>query len=246
MKKAIKYLLIALLVIAIVLFFGFKKNINLSELHTYDTPHFTIYYEELAPQTLKDIEQKLETSYPSLNRFFGLDDQSKGKIVVYKDVERFQRAYLGFILPYFFGDWAAGAGYEDMVLIASPQNPGSEHTYADILDIAVHEYVHTLIYRLNESPDIWLDEGLATYLAGQKSQLPATIPTFEQMQSQDQGEFMDNQGYAWGYAYVDYLVATYGSEKVTALVKTNDFEGVLGKSKLTVYDEWAAQLKEFP
>jgi hypothetical protein len=239
MRKAAKYLLVTFLVIAIVLFLGFKKNINFQELHTYDTPHFTIYYEELNQQTLKDIEQKLETSYPGIHSFFGLNDHSKGRIIVYKNVERFQKAYLGIILSYLFGDWAAGAAYQDMVLFTSPENPGDQHTYADILEIAVHEYVHTLIYQLNENADIWLDEGLATYLAGQKSELSRpTIPTFEEMQSQNQNEFVENDGYAWGYKYVDYLVTTYGAEKVVSLVKTDDYEGCLGKSRLAIYDEW--------
>jgi hypothetical protein len=203
----------------------------------------TIYYEELNQQTLKDIEQKLETNYAGIHRFFGLNDHHNGKIIVYKNVERFQRAYLGIFLSYLFGDWAAGAAHQDMVLVTSPENPGDQHTYADILEIVVHEYVHTLIYRLNENADIWLDEGLATYLAGQKSELSRTpIPTFEQMQSQDQNEFVENDGYTWGYMYVKYLVTTYGAEKVIDLVKTNDFEACLGKSKLAIYEEWVEQL----
>ncbi|MBN1221101.1 MAG: collagenase [Anaerolineae bacterium] len=239
MKKTIKYLLAVSIVMVAILFLGFKKNIQWQGLHQYDTQHFTIYYEDLNQQTLKDIEQKLETNYPAIHRFFGLNDQSRGKVIVYQNVERFQRAYLGLFLSFLFGDWAAGAAYQDIVLIASPENPGSQHTYADMLDIAVHEYVHAQIYRLNENVDIWLDEGLATYLSGQKSALsPITAPTFEQMQSQSLNEFAENNGYAWSYAYVEYLVTTYGAEKVVDLVRTNDYEGCLGQSKLAIYQKW--------
>jgi hypothetical protein len=240
MKKAIKYLLVTSVVILVMAFLGLKKNISLQGMQTYNAPHFTIYYEELDQQTLKDIEQKLETSYPDIQNFFGLNsDSNKGKVVVYRTVERFQKAYLGIFLSYVFGDWAAGAAYEDMVLLTSPENPGQEQTYESILDIVVHEYVHTLIYKINQSPDIWLDEGVATYLAGQQSETSnMTVPTFEQMQSQSQGEFVGSDGYAWGYAYVDYLVTTYGAEKVVDLIKTNDYERCFGKSKSATYDEW--------
>ena len=239
MRKIAKYLLVTFAVIVIILFLGFKKNLNLQGMHTHDTPHFIIYYEELNQQTLNDIEQKLETSYPDIQNFFGLNNNHKSKVIVYKTIERFQRAYLGVFLSYVFGDWADGAAYEDMVLLASPESPGQEHTYTSILDIAVHEYVHTLTYQVNENADIWLDEGVATYLAGQQSELSEVlVPTFEEMQSQSQGEFVENGGYIWGYEYVKYLVATYGSEKVVDLIKTNDYERCLGKSKLAVYDEW--------
>ena len=57
MRKTIKYLL-AIFIVVVVLFLGFKKNIHWQGLHQYDTRHFTIYYEDLNQQTLKDIEQK--------------------------------------------------------------------------------------------------------------------------------------------------------------------------------------------
>ena len=239
MRKIAKYLLVTFAVIVVILFLGFKKNLNVQGMHTYNTPHFIIYYEELNQQTLNDIEQKLETSYPDIQNFFGLNNNHKREVIVYKTIERFQRAYLGVFLSYVFGDWAAGAAYEDMVLLASPESPGQEHTYTSILDIAVHEYVHTLTYQVNENADIWLDEGVATYLAGQQSETSdVSVPTFEEMQFQSQGEFVENGGYIWGYEYVKYLVATYGSEKVVDLIKTNDYERCFGKSKLAIYDEW--------
>ncbi|RPI91455.1 MAG: hypothetical protein EHM40_15685 [Chloroflexi bacterium] len=239
MRKIAKYLPAILVVITIILFLGFKKNIDAGGLHAYHTPHFTIYYEELNQQTLEDLEQKLETSYPDMQSFFSLDNHDNSKVIVYETIERFQRAYLGVFLSYVFGDWAAGAAYKDMVLLTSPENPGQAHTYASILDIAVHEYVHTLIYQVNQNVDIWLDEGVATYLAGQQSDLSdMPVPTFEQMQSQSQSEFVENGGYAWAFRYVEYLVTTYGAEKVVDLIKMDDYEGCLGKSKLATYDEW--------
>jgi hypothetical protein len=243
MKKPVKILIIVF-VLAGIAFFGFKKNIHLDNLNFHETEHFTVYYESLDQGTVRDIEQKLETNYPAAQKFFGLDQSQKGKVVVYQDVERFQRAYLGFILSLFYGDWASGAAYQDMILVTSPENPGSQHTYADTLEIIVHEYVHTLVFQLNEMPKIWLDEGVATYLAGQKSQLPDKIPTFEALQTDDMGTFLDNDGYAFSYVYVEYLERNYGSEKIVRLITTNDYEEVFGKSAQEIYDGWRIFLEK--
>jgi hypothetical protein len=242
MKKLIRYLPVVLAV-AVILFFGFKKNIHLDNMQVHETEHFTVYYEALGQETIDDIAGKLETSSPAIRDFFGLSRDQKGRIVVYASVGRFQRAYLGLFLSLLYGDWAAGAAYRDLVLITSPENPGTQHTYEDILDIVVHEYVHTLVYRQNEMPDIWLDEGLATFLAGQKSELPSTIPPFEALQKQGMGTFLENDGYAFSYVYVEYLVGKYGNERVVGLVRTNDYEEAFGKTALDVYDEWVLYLE---
>ncbi len=242
MKKPMKYLLV-LLTVAGILFLGFKKNINMDDMQVYETEHFSIYYETLEQKTISDIEARLETSYPGIQNFFSSGLNPRGKLIVYEDVGKFQRAYLGFILSLIYGDWASGAAYRDFVLVTSPENPGSEHTYDDTLEIIVHEYVHTLVYQKNEMPNIWLDEGVATYLAGQKSELPPTIPGFEALQAEDMGTFLDNDGYVFSYVYVEYLAKVYGNEKVIRLIESNDYEDVFGKSATDIYNEWLIYLE---
>lgn len=242
MRKLLKYLFVILAVVGI-LFLGFKKNIRLDTMQVHETEHFTVYYEALGQETISDIDEKLETNYPAIQSFFSLGQDQKGRIVVYASVERFQRAYLGIFLSLLYGDWATGAAYQDLVLITSPENPGTHHTYEDILETVVHEYVHTLVYQQNEMPDIWLDEGLATFLAGQKSKLPPTIPPFDAMQKQDMATFLENDGYAFSYVYVEYLVKVYGNERVVSLIRTNDYEETFGKTVLDIYNEWLLYLE---
>lgn len=245
MKKLKLYLLIV--VIVAILWLGFKKNINTGKMQTYETDHFTIYYEALEQKTLDDMEKTLETSYPAIQTFFGSEADQKGEIIIYEDVGKFQRAYLGLILSWVYGDWASGAAYQDSILLTSPENPGPEHTYTDTLEIMVHEWVHTHIYRLNEMPSVWLDEGVATYLAGQKSELLSAVPDPEALQADDMGTFLDNDGYAFSYEYVAFLDKAYGSDKIIRLIETNDFEEVFGKSALDIYAEWLAYLEtEYP
>jgi len=185
----------------------------------------------------------LEKAYPDVHDFFGMSQEQKGKKVIYPSIEEFQRAYIGIIPSLAFGDWAAGAAFEDLVLATSPENPGSQHSYDDILQILVHEYVHALIYRINETPNVWLDEGLATYLAGQKSYLPQILPGFEVFQKDDLGVFLDHDGYAIGESFLAYLDAVYGNENINQLIKTNDYEATFGKSATEIYSEWTLSLE---
>jgi hypothetical protein len=221
-----------------ILIFSFKKNIDTSSMQFFETSHFRFYFSSLAEGTKADMENILEKAHPGIQEFFRTDRGRKTVIVVYPDVESFQRAYLGYFLSLAYGDWAAGAMFEGQVLVASPENPGSEKSYGDILQILVHEYIHTWIVEINETPNIWLDEGLASYLAGQQSALPQVLPGFDVFQKDDLGIFMDNDGYAVGYSYLAYLDAAYGSGKIIQLIRTNDYNSTFGKSALEVYSEW--------
>jgi hypothetical protein len=241
-KKAV----LAALILAVILgaaFLGLKKNIDYAGMQSFETAHFRIYFSALEEGTQSDIGNALETAYPRLAAFFAPDREERSVIVLYPSVGDFQRAYLGHILSWVYGDWAAGAAYEDMVLAASPENPGAEHTYEDILQILVHEYVHSLIRRINEFPNVWLDEGLATYLAGQESALPEILPGFDVFQKDDMGTFLDHDGYAVGYAYMAYLEETYGNGKILDLIRTNDYPAVFGKSAFDVYSDWVRYME---
>lgn len=243
MKKSIWHLLIFSVIVVGILFLGFKKNIQLDNMLVYETKHFTVYYETLEKTTLQDIEEKLESNHSNIQDFFGTNQNQKSRIVIYDSVARFQRAYLGLFLSLLYGDWAAGGSYQDLVLVTSPENPGTQHTYEDVLEMIVHEYVHTCVYQQNEMPDIWLDEGMATFMAGQKSQLPSAIPGFDAMQKQDMDTFLENNGYAFSYTYVEYLVKAYSNKKVVGLIRTNNYEETLGKSARDIYHEWVMYLE---
>jgi hypothetical protein len=238
MKRNATFAILGLTAIIGILYFGLKKNIDYSAMQVFETPHFRIYYSSLAAGAKTDIEDALEKAHPAIQEFFATDRKQKSVIVVFPSVEEFQRAYLGYFLSVAYGDWVAGAMYEGQVLAASPENPGSEKSYGDILQILVHEYVHTWVFQINEMSNVWLDEGLASYLAGQKSTLPPELPGFDVFQKDDLGVFMDNDGNAIGYSYIAYLDAAYGSENIIQLIQTNDYETTFGKSVFDVFTEW--------
>lgn len=243
LKRLLKITVVLVVVLILVGYFGLKKNISLKGMDLRETPHFVIRHEGIATETLQDIATRLEAHCGRLRDFFGVAESEKGTVVVYSNVGRFQRAYLGYLLSPFFGDWAAGGAYRDMVLITSPDQPGSEHTYEGIMEILLHEYVHTLVFAVNDWPDLWLDEGLATYLSGQEGKLPDVLPSFEVMQSQSMGDFIEHEGYAVARSFVKHVIDNYGPAKMVELVRTNDYETLLGKSKLDVFNEWVGAIR---
>jgi hypothetical protein len=239
-KKAPAALLV-LAALAAGLYLGLKKNIDTAGMQAFETDHFRVWYSALSEGTKGDVGRALEGAYPRISAFFGTEPAEKTTVILYPGVGDFQRAYLGHILSWFYGDWAAGAEFEGMVLAASPENPGGEHTYEDMLQILVHEYVHARIRRINEFPNVWLDEGLAVYLAEQESRLPDALPAFDDFRKDDMGVFLDNDGYAVGCSYMAYLDETYGGAKILELIRTGDYEAVFGKSAFEVYSEWKRQ-----
>lgn len=238
MRKKAPAPFLALAALAAGLYLGLKKNVGTAGMQTFETDHFRIWHSALGDGTKGDVGRTLEGAYPRIAAFFGDEPAEKTTVILYPGVGDFQRAYLGHILSRFYGDWAAGAEFEGMVLAASPENPGAEHTYEDMLQILVHEYVHARIRRVNEFPDVWLDEGLAAYLAEQESRPPVALPAFDDFRRDDMGVFLDHDGYAVGRSYIAYLDQTYGGGKIVEMIRTGDYEAVFGKPAAEVYAEW--------
>jgi hypothetical protein len=95
---------------------------------------------------------------------------------------------------------------------------------------------------------LWMDEGLATYLSGQKPRedLYSTsyfVPSIKQTHTQSPIEFSEIGGYDFAYTYVEYLDSEFGWDNVLTYAKTNDFIRAFGKTESAVYDEWIEFLK---
>ena len=52
-------------------------------------------------------------------------------------------------------------------------------------------------------------------------------------------------GYTFSHIYIEYPDREYGWDKVMKLIKTQDYELVLGRTDKAVYDEWVGFLKDY-
>jgi hypothetical protein len=135
------------------------------------------------------------------------------------------------------------------VILTSPANPGNAHDYESVKGAGVHEMVHAYNSLLNLRMPLWVTEGMALYLTGQKPRedLYSTyyfVPSIEQTHTGSPIEFADIGGYDFAYTYIEYLNSVFGWEKVLVFAKSNDFVSAFGKDEVNVYDGWIAFLKE--
>ncbi|MGL1922553.1 MAG: hypothetical protein OCD03_16160 [Hyphomicrobiales bacterium] len=242
-KKWLKIISSIIAIMAIILFLSFKTDRGVEGLNNYKTEHFSIYYATLKQSTLLDMEKALEKNYNKSNAFFNIQNPKTINVVIYNDVNEFQKKAYGLFISFILQDWAVGAAIQDALYMTSPENPDKTHDYMAMLEVLVHEYTHVQVWRVKEFPDIWLDEGLAVYFADQKSNISTAMPTFVQMQLQGLNDFVNAEGYTFGYYYIEFLLANYKPQQIIKLLKTNDYQVSLGANKREIYNKWKEELE---
>jgi RNA polymerase sigma-70 factor (ECF subfamily) len=176
-------------------------------------------------------------------------------VKVFPDVKTFHAAINYPDAP----DWVVGTCNGDELMMVSPLNPGSVHTYESLMQVIVHEFVHIAVYYAlggkgsTPSPK-WLAEGYAQYEAGQindyirkyvaSSLTEKAPPTWTQLDTVSAMEFGNMNGYAFSVTIVEFLVVTYGIDKLVLLIKEpENIEIIYGLSKDTLEKQWIQYLK---
>lgn len=237
-KYKVKKIVIIVVVCFLIILAGFYSNPSSKGLRSYEREQYVIYYKDLEDETLADMATTLDGISLVANEFFGEQDDEKTEVIVYKNVDEFQRSAYGLWMSLYLEDWAVGASAHGKLLVTSPENPDSSHNYNDMLEVLAHEYIHHRLKFYNDYPDIWLDEGAAIYFANQKQTITDFRPSFEEMASQDLGSFVEAEGYTYSYYYFEYLYQNFEHNQVIELIKTNDYVTALGRSKEVIYKEY--------
>jgi hypothetical protein len=111
-----------------------------------------------------------------------------------------------------------------------------------------HEYIHTIIYRLNKNCNLWINEGMALFLTnGNRAKNTLKyyeIPKMKLFKNNNPLTFERNNGYAFADKFIEFTLNAYGIEKVYELINNNNYEEVFGKKLKTIYEEWIEYLKE--
>jgi hypothetical protein len=173
-------------------------------------------------------------------------------IYVYDNASDMQGAMI------FAQDWTGGATYPPYSTIVIGINNTNLSWGEGAL---VHELTHMVNYQMTANPygglPTWLDEGLAMYSEGpldstfevslvaalQQDKL-FTVRSMASPFSTDAA--LSYQEYAESYSLVDYLLATYGEAKMTALLETfhqgstydDALTRVYGLDMGVLYDKW--------
>lgn len=221
-----------------------------------ESPHFSLYATPGDIPVLDTLASVLEANYARITQHLGIQMENRTDVRIYPDVKAYHSAIGYPDAP----DWMVGGSWNGKVLMmVSPLHPGSIHTYASLMQVVVHEFVHIAVVCAQDAKGLaclprWLNEGYAQYEAGQindrvrksaaASMSTATPPTWAQLDEASDMEFGNMNGYAVSVTIVDYLVTTYGIGKLVQLIKAPEScEAIYGLPESALEQQWVGYMK---
>lgn len=212
-----------------------------------ETEHFVFYCTDQDVEALDDLVESFEGCYERVTTDLGRAPSGKTRINIYSDIQSFHNAMGRPNDP----DWSVGEAKNGAVYMTSPLNPGPQHNYNSIITVAVHEYVHTIVELFGRHQPTYLNEGIATYEAGQKASQYIiqndtendSLPSLSRLASFQSLSSDSSKMYTYGYAYVDFIVKNFGFDKVISLLEGKDRSTALGMSEDELNEAWLAYLK---
>lgn len=239
---------VGVVIIGIINFFP-TWSLGTTNMKVFEGEWLDVYYEkeELAA---KDVFEYADANVKEVAKQLGFTDKQNVNIYIYDDQSTMQTKKYGLIAPFLGLDWYIGDNIGTNVILTSPANPGKVHDYDTIKYAVLHEVVHAYVSVINPTIDLWLTEGVALYLSNgepfSKEYLTfKRIPTYNETCTINPIEFANSNGYTFAHTYIEFIDKNYSWSQVVELVKTEDYEGILGKAREDLYDEWVDYLHHY-
>lgn len=217
-----------------------------------ESKHFIVHYTDADKACIDKVSEVLESSYNRITTTYNKKLDEKLTVEIYSEHKELRIA-LGFPNA---PEWIRGGIGVGKILIASPLNPPPGSNYNNVVNTAVHEFVHKVIDKINPYTPRWLNEGIASFEAKDnsenwirktvKSGLDADeIPTFDDLDTGSDFEtFFKRNGYQFSYTMIEFIISEYGYEKLIEFIKSpTDFEGVFEVSKDQLHGQWVRYIK---
>jgi len=221
-----------------------------------ESRHFTFFSTPGDRNVLEKIENVLENSYVRITTNLGTQFSDKIRVYVYPSIDLF---HAGIYQPA-AADWLVGAAGIRELKIVTPLNPGSVHTYESIMQAVVHEFVHASVMNLRGGRGLiglprWLNEGYAFHEADQMTDgmreaaiveyRSRNAPTWSELADPTADEFANLNGYALSATIVEFLLDSYGRQKLIHLLRTpEDIATIYGVPGTELERLWAEYLIE--
>jgi hypothetical protein len=226
---------------------GYKLNLRK------ETQHFIIHYTEFDKRCIDKVSEVLENSYNRITNNFNQQLHEKLIIEIHPDHNQLHIA-LGFPNA---PDWVRGGVGIGKIVIASPLNPPPGSEFYNVLNTAVHEFVHIIVNKINDNTPRWLNEGIACYEAKDNNEnwiiktvknglVNNIIPTFKDLDTgKDFEMFFNRNGYQYSYTIVESIIKLFGYDKLHKLIKSpTSFEEIFGITEDELQDKWSDYIKE--
>jgi hypothetical protein len=229
-----------------------NDSLNLAK----ESPHFIFYSTNDDINVLDSLAITLENNYSRITNHLGIQIDKKIKVNVFPNIQAFHAAVNLPDAP----DWVVGGTWNtNEIMMVSPLHPGSVHTYKSLMQVIVHEFTYIAVYYACGDKGVtglprWLSEGYAQYEAGQINEhirkivelsvIAKTPPTWTQLDTVSIMEFGNMNGYGLSVSIVEFLIVTYGIDKLVLLIKEpENFEIIYGLSKDAMEKQWVKYLK---
>lgn len=208
-----------------------------------ESDHFNFYSTKADKKSLDDLEESLESNYERIAKDLQVTLDEKIKVTIYPNISDFHKA-IGMMAA---EDWIVGAAINNQILMVSPLNPGSVHTYDTLMKTIVHEYTHVLVSKIKYRTDVYLDEGIAEVESNRvdnnakyylKEVAKADkLPSIDEMKN-NYGKLEQPYGLSGGF--VEFIVNKYGYDKIIDLIKEpDDIENIIGSTKEEIIAKWS-------
>jgi len=222
---------------------------------TKECEHFVFYSTSADVGVLDTLAVVLENNYDQITSHLGVQINKKTQVNIYPSVAAFHAVIDFPDAP----EWVVGKGDLDSIMMVSPLNPGSMHSFESLMQTVVHEFVHTAVFYAQGEKDIkempkWLSEGYAFYEAGQtndyirdwveKAVAEETPPSWTHLDTVSDMEFGNIGGYQYSATITEYLIVTYGMEKIVQFIKQPEqMESIYGLSMDALEKKWLEYVK---
>lgn len=206
-----------------------------------DKGQYVIYGDKVFNTLTEELPTYLDIGLINNIKLLNIEHIGKLKIYLYSNWEEYQKV---FTVPYPKGTISGVFSSESVKIYADINKVKKEKLYAVVL----HELTHILYknYIQDKERIIWLDEGIAINLSGEKSFLQdddnmqkfinekltseeKEIPhiTYLHKHGSNYGEFVDTitnkyNGYDWSYLMVRYLMDTLSNEEFNTLIRDEE------------------------
>lgn len=207
-----------------------------------------VYYQSGDEKGAKEVFNILEKTSDEIRRKLKFKNEKPTEVYVYMNQYSLWIRKYGLITVLAAPKWFVGDNKGDKVLMISPYTNVKGNDHDNILSVATHELVHTIIYQVYPKLSYWNNNGAATFLAKQSPKRGfvnfQNIPTIDDMKNEDEKKFGNIGGYQYSYTYIEFLDKKYGWDKVLELIKgVKTYNEIFSKSEQEIYDEWVEFLK---
>lgn len=146
-------------------------------------------------------------------------------------------------------DWVVGVSSSvNWIMMVNPFM-SKKYSYEEMEKVAIHEYSHQIISRLNKKIPRWLQEGIAMVEANQ----PESRADLRDMASCDSlplfrefdGYIMDDTAYYYSKSLVEFIIDKFSMEKLREFIKNPSILAVFGLSDDDFQEGWRQYLIEW-